>query len=100
MTQKEPASLRTPEGPCPGGTGGDPEESWSHEQNCSRAWRPHPARVLPSDSGQWVQRKKDPGLSLEPLTWLRNMLSTHRFHPEDRYSTGPRPATFRNSSTP
>lgn len=32
---------------------------------------------------------------------LRVMLcSTYRFHPEDRYSTGPRPATFMNSSTP
>lgn len=32
--------------------------------------------------------------------WLGNTRTTHRFHPEDRYSTGPRPATFRNSSTP
>lgn len=36
----------------------------------------------------------------QPQTWLRNVLPTYRFHPEDRYSTGPRPATFRNSSTP
>lgn len=85
----------------------DSRKSRSQRQNRTRgqgtAAVTRPRACLPRMQTRRVccgKRGEEVGGFRQPRMCLRNVLPTYRFHPEDRYSTGPRPATFRNSSTP
>lgn len=79
---------------------GRPSEAVCREPGAGGQDGPHTFPMLSAGACVlWLCRERAGG-SLESRVWFRSMLCTYRFHPEDRYSMGPRPAPFSSNSTP